>query len=80
MRLSVRLRRAVKITANRRREVATTMKTYITTHAAKSVIVTVIAGVCVGSVAAPSFAATTPAAAATHTTISKIIPKDTPWP
>ncbi len=58
------------------------MKTYITTHAAKSVIVTVIAGVCVGSVAVPSFAATTPAAAsaATHTTIGKIVPNDTHWP
>jgi hypothetical protein len=54
------------------------MKTYITTHATKSVIVTVLAGVCVGSVAVPSFAAT--ASAATHTTIGKVVPNDNPWP
>lgn len=59
------------------------MKTYITTHAAKTVIATAIAAVCFGSVAVPYFAATTApavASAAPHTTIGKIVPNDTPWP
>jgi hypothetical protein len=57
------------------------MKNHIAARAAKSVIATVIAAVCFGSVAVSYYAATpAPATAATHTTIVKVVPRDNPWP